>query len=496
MSPATKIASPSPQQQTIFAEFETGGGHVILDARAGSGKTTTVLAGIDLAPESNILLCAFNKQIAEELKTRLSNPRATAKTLHALGLGLVTRQWGRVQVDAKRGFKIAEKAVPQSRAVTDDMRRSRVKIVAGLASMAKNTLPFATKKQLTSLVIEEVDAPDLQSVEPAVIAGYVHEAMKLASENDDGSIDFDDMVWLPVRCKMLVQQYDLVVVDECQDMCATQILLAQGVCSGRMIVVGDPYQAIYGFRGADSGSMARLEKELSAKRLGLTVTYRCPKSVVALARELVPDFHAADAAPEGVVASVSYEKAVEQAAPGDFFLSRKNAPLIRACLGFLRDGRRAIVRGRDIGASLRKVVKAQKVDTIPELLIKLAGFYEATIANLVAADASEARVERARDEHDTIIELCSGLTRTSELDARLENLFSDNNFANSIICSSVHKAKGLEADRVFLLTDTLYPGRNRKTKIKPKQEQEERNIHYVGITRTRRELFLVEGLAS
>jgi superfamily I DNA/RNA helicase len=492
------MKNPSAQQKKIFEVFAQGkkSGHVVLDARAGSGKTTTVLAGIDLAPEQNILLCAFNKQIAEELKGRLTNPRATAKTLHALGLGLITRRWGRVNVDGKRGFKLAEKVVSFDGSVTDEMLRTRVKNVAAVVSKAKNMLPFATVKELTALVVEEIDAADLKDVGPEVLAGFAFEAMKAAEAQDGTGIDFDDMVWLPVRLGMLVPQYDLVVVDECQDMCATQILLAQGVCSGRMIVVGDPFQAIYGFRGADSGSMARLEKELSAKRMGLTITYRCPKSVVALAQKLVPDFHAAPTAPEGTVSRVEYGKAMGMPGPGDFFLSRKNAPLIRACLAFLRDGKRAIVRGRDIGAGLRKVVKAQKTETVVELLGKLEGFYEATIANLIAADASEARIERAQDEHETVIELSAGLTKTAELEKRLEDLFSDNNFANSIICSSVHKAKGLESERVFLLTDTLYPGRNRRTKIKPAQEQEERNIEYVAITRSKANLVLVSGLSS
>jgi len=64
----------SVQQRAIFEAFRSAPGHVLVRARAGTGKTTTILEALQYAPESKILLGAFNKQIADELQTRVSDP--------------------------------------------------------------------------------------------------------------------------------------------------------------------------------------------------------------------------------------------------------------------------------------------------------------------------------------------------------------------------------------------------------------------------------------
>jgi len=66
----------SAQQEAIFGWFGSAGGNLVVRARAGTGKTTTILEGIGRAPEGKILLCAFNKRIAEELQTKVRNPAA------------------------------------------------------------------------------------------------------------------------------------------------------------------------------------------------------------------------------------------------------------------------------------------------------------------------------------------------------------------------------------------------------------------------------------
>jgi DNA helicase-2/ATP-dependent DNA helicase PcrA len=478
--------TPSPQQVTIFHEFAHGSRHVIIDARAGTGKTTTIIAGIDFAPEARIIMCAFNKVIAEELKKRLRNPRAEAKTLHSLGNSIVYARWGRCQIDDRRGRRLAMKAIGLK-----NPPREIVDLVAKLASAGKSMAPFATPAELVKIALEFDYIPENKNLsrdeEPWTVeqvANCAHAAMEDAT-NRDGSIDFDDMVYLPVRCGWVTPRYDMVVVDECQDMNYTQIELALGSCTknGRIFVVGDPYQAIYGFRGADSSSMARLEKRLNAKRLSLTTTYRCPQKVVAIAQTLVPDFTAAPTAPEGIVREQGLNHVNAEVRPGDFILSRKNAPLAKICLSLLREGKRAIIRGRDIGAGLVKIIRNQDAATIPDLMTSLNVWERNTIDNLIAQEASESRIEMVSDQVATIRDLSEGLATVEELITRMDGLFNDNNVGSSIVCSSIHKAKGLESDRVYLLQDTLYPG--------GRKDEEEVNIHYVGVTRAKNELVFV-----
>ena len=143
-----------------------------------------------------------------------------------------------------------------------------------------------------------------------------------------------------------------VLVHNCQDMSRPQLLMAKAAMKegGRVCVVGDDRQAIYGFRGAAQDGMDMMKTTLNATELGLTITYRCPKAVVAIASTIVPDYKAADSAPEGLVDSVAEAMLPVQVTIGDAILSRSNAPLMPLCL----EGYRARTRPRRGSASPAK----------------------------------------------------------------------------------------------------------------------------------------------
>jgi DNA helicase-2/ATP-dependent DNA helicase PcrA len=479
----------SEQQEAIFNWFQSGAGNLVVVARAGTGKTTTVLEGANRAPEKAILFCAFNKKIADELAKKLSNRNAEAKTLHALGFSCLRARSKSLRVDAQRGYKIARDVCGDK--CPDDI----VALVAKLASRAKGMAPFAAKHgDLTDIAYAHDCVPDEEweddGYDLAYVEGHALKALEVATERD-GTVDFDDMVYLPVRCRLVRACYDLVIVDEAQDMNAAQLVLALGACrkTGRIAVIGDDRQAIYGFRGADSGSIDRLKTELQATTLKLTTTYRCPKTVVAEAAKLVPDYEAALSAPDGVITSLGQTKLPETALEGDFILSRTNAPLVSCCLKCLRLGKRAKIEGKDIGAGLLSLVKKLATgpnrESISNLLEKLTQWAEREVARArkSADHNAETRIAAIEDRAETIRALAEGLANISELKTRLDELFEDSNGnAPRIVCSTIHKAKGLEAGRVFILTDTF---RKDATSI------EEANIRYVAITRAQRELVWV-----
>ncbi|WP_434345497.1 UvrD-helicase domain-containing protein [Myxococcus virescens] len=472
----------SVQQNAIFDFFATGKGNAVVRARAGTGKTTTILEGISYAPERAIVLAAFNKRIADELVAKLKNPAATAKTLHGLGFAALRTYWKGTALDKDRGLALAR------RAAVDQSPDPMVKLIRKLAAYGKNIAPFGSVADLVELAIQFDVEPDAQWSESGwdteKVAQCAHEAMRLATQRD-GTVDFDDMIFVPVAMKMVHAKYDLVVIDEAQDMNLTQLLLAQKLVrkSGRTVVVGDDRQAIYGFRGADSRSIDRLKSELNAVEFPLTTTYRCPKNVVALAQQLVPDYRAADTAPAGIVRNMSESKLVEEATPGCFILSRKNAPLVSTCIKLLKRGKRAKVEGKDIGRSLLTIVKKLGGTTIEAFLSELAAWEarESKRARLTAK-APEPVIERIADQAGMLVALCEDLLTTKELEARIENLFDDaaEGAQPLIVCSSVHKAKGLERERVFLLKDTF-----------SRSGMEECNIEYVAITRAKQELIWV-----
>lgn len=463
----------------------------LVRARAGTGKTTTILEMVNHAPESRILLSAFNKKIADELQSRLSNPHAEAKTLHGLGFGCIRRNWERVTVDNGRSKRLASTACGQG--APDAM----VALVAKLAGLGKEMAPFAKDSATLAQIAYKMDVtPDPEWEEDGWdverIAGYALKAMGLAL-NRDGAIDFSDMLYLPLALKWTRPSYDLVCIDECQDMNEAQIELAIRSCSkgGRIIVVGDDRQAIYGFRGADSGSLDRLKTTLNAKEFPLTITYRCAQTIVDQAREIVPDYQAAPNAPQGISRSIASAKLPQEVKVGDFVISRKNAPLVRTCLSILRTGTRAKVEGRDLGKNLLALVRKLKAKSIPDLSRKLETWADREIKRLASLkpEIAERKASEIDDTAETLRVLSDGLSGLGELEKRIEALFADDVAAgrdSSVVCSTIHRVKGLEANRAFILKGTLATG-------KRAGNQEEQNCLYVAITRAKNELVWVEG---
>lgn len=498
----------SPQQDAIFRWFETGqvpasalpGGdvahsaelkaqHLIVRARAGTGKTTTIVEGVSRAPERQILLAAFNREIAQELQRRVRSSRVEVKTLHALGLRYVRRNW-RCEVEDQdhRGERAAALAREAAPSAPDQVQR----LVAALHTKARELAPRASLQDVVDVAYRFDLTPDeqyeLDGWDVRRVAACALQAMELATRQT-AVVDYADMIFLPVRMRWIRPWFDMVVVDEAQDMTETQLEIAQGACrrGGRICPVGDDRQAIYGFRGADSGSLDRLKTSLGAAELGLTVTYRCGSLIVDLARELVPDFTAAPGAAPGEIVRCDDEKMIEDAREGDFVISRKNAPLVGVCMALLKRGVRARIRGRDIGRGIVALIRRLRARTIADVAPALEAYAarETAKAAKLSEVAREARVEFVSDQCGIILALCEGAAAVSELEARVNELFSDDVSRGAVICSTVHRIKGLEADRTFLLSGTFRPG-----------DGEEANIRYVAITRAKTRLCWVSGFES
>lgn len=491
------FANPAPLTATLGERIYEAGRparerrNLVVRARAGTGKTTTIIEGVNRAPEQKILLCAFNKRIADELTTRITNPNAQAKTLHAIGFGIVVRYWEGLRVsktDSRDG--LTRKDDLTNRVVGARVPDAVRKLVTKLHCLGREIEPLAQgPRDLEAIALNFECEPDEEwqsaGYDLETVCGYAYRAMELAAAEKPvkTGIDFSDMIFLPVRNHWMAKAYDLVVVDEAQDMTVAQLAIARGVCRGRMAIVGDDRQAIYGFRGADSGSLDRLKAELGADELGLTKTYRCGRTIVEQAQAIVPDFSAGPNNPEGRVTSLPYDKLAETVALGDFVLSRKNAVLVATAMALLRAGKRTKIAGRDIGAGLKALVRklTKSAKSIPAFLERLAAWEDREKTRALAA-GRDGKIEEIEDRAGMLRNLAEEAKSVTDVEAKIDALFTDDGLgqAGVITCSSVHRAKGLEADRVFILTETLRT-----------DSEEELNIQYVAITRAKEELVWV-----
>jgi superfamily I DNA/RNA helicase len=475
---------PSAQQTAIFENVRGERGHTVVVARAGTGKTTTILKAMEHLPgpvQSDSLMVAFNKSIAKELEQRA--PRGvTVSTLHSYGLRQISRAISpRPQIDEDKLRPILQEVVGNQ-----DSKKEERLAVKRLVSLSKATL--AKTDEAVDELIDRfgVELPQTETEEDAseIRAKIVAETREAVNQSCEiqNVIDFDDMIYFPCVFKMSCQPFARVFIDETQDLNESQIKLALKACDkrGRILAVGDDRQAIYGFRGAAEGAVDAVIDRLAAKTLKLTITRRCPKSVVALAAQYVPDFEASPDAPEGSVSTISLGSKDFNPQPGDFVLSRTNAPLVKLCFALLREGVRANIQGRDIGARLRSVVAKTHANTVSELAVKVSAWRDREVARLDALDRDPSSVI---DTAECINALSDGASSVDEVLGRIDRLFSDSGGGDSsrVILSTTHKAKGLERDHVWVLRSTYLR----------RDTQEEQNLFYVAVTRTKRDLILV-----
>jgi hypothetical protein len=106
----------SEQQLEIFKWFKTQTNeNLVVRARAGAAKTTSIIEGVKLAWDRSILLAAFNKRIQEELAGRVAGNKAVrAQTLHSVGFAAVRNQWKTVRLDSSgaREIRLTDAVVP------------------------------------------------------------------------------------------------------------------------------------------------------------------------------------------------------------------------------------------------------------------------------------------------------------------------------------------------------------------------------------------------
>jgi len=257
----------SKYQEDIFRFGEQEQGHLVVVARAGTGKTTTIKELCRRMTGSRILVCAFNNKIRDELTLKLQNLRhVQVKGMNQIGYGTMIRHRGqKLEVDRYRIRDYVRRIVPEEhKEARGDVMRLVAMCMANLATRYED-------------IEQTMFNYDLRPTEPALEALYCDwAAATLAfSEVPAPTISFDEQVYLPAKLNLTTGSYDVVIVDEAQDLNACQyriVLNAVKPGRGRVIAVGDDRQAIYAFRGADADALAKFRKDLRASVLPLSVT--------------------------------------------------------------------------------------------------------------------------------------------------------------------------------------------------------------------------------
>ncbi len=510
---------PSKYQQGIYDFITNGNGNAVVSAVAGSGKTTTLVNAIKLIPENKrVLFLAFNKSIQEELSKKVPNTQnIQVKTVHGFGMSAVNKlnkatvesgkyrtmlrniieyvKTGQLSHIAKYDFKGQQLNIIDCMGIADILDMENITAynnrVLALSDLGRLNLVNMSDINVGCQELEVI--ADKHNVN--VTNGEVSKAWYLIKLGTYVTtlIDFTDMVYLPLALNLQVFNYDFVFVDECQDLNAAQrelMLKAVKRNGGRFIAVGDEQQAIYGFAGADADSFAKLQAIPNTITLPLSVCYRCGTKIIDMAKTIVPQIEACETAKEGVI---EYDYKHMDILGGDMVLCRNTYPLVSLCLKYLSKGIKAFVMGSDIGRNLIKMIEDTQgksgvwdMDSVFTKLDKERMKIVNSVMrkeNLTQSEAEESNAVRTYVEKVQVIELLSnGLNEPMSVINKINAIFSDNAENGGIILSTIHKSKGLEADRVFIIHSELMPSKFAK---KAWERTQEKNLIYVAYTRAK-----------
>lgn len=493
-------------QLDIFDAVLNGKSNIAVDAVAGSGKTFTIeLACRKLqASPKDVCFLAFNKLIAEELRKRL-NGYAYVSTLHAFGFNVLKKLYNfpsyhqYIKVDGWKIQKYVRKNVCHLSSIitpnTDPLKvytfSMNVQKIYDLARV--NLIEHGNKNMLNNLCDEHNIVTLFDEVN--VVDILLAKAYRMPT---DLTIDYVDMIVLPLFHVEHIPHYKYVFIDECQDLNrAERELMLQVAKNGRFIAVGDRNQAINGFCGADCNSFDKIAAIENTIELPLSINYRCGINMIKLAQTLVPQITAHDGAIDGKIEHVNELKR-DMFKPNDMVLCRTSAPLVGMCMKLIESGLTAIVKGKDIAQSLQALIDKSNETTIEGVLDFLESEKKKMVAFIRAerkcseSDAKNSgKYRKLEDNCKCIQNICMyHIKDVAQLKTYITKIFSEEKIKNAITLSTVHKAKGLESDRVMILLPNKLPlvWRNQQDW----QLQQEQNLKYVAITRAKKELVIVD----
>lgn len=476
---------PSEEQSSIFNALE-GTDNIHIEASPGSGKSTTTVWGMTKVKERNAAVLAFGTAIVADLEPRCPI-WVECRTASSFGYRALSASVGRLTVDTK-GYKVQKilKGVLPSH--DPDMFEGKAKGQA-------YSLMFNAVKLINMLRLNLVDETDVDKVIRVSLYYNIEVADELipalprifaVMKSQVNYIDFIDMMWLPLVLGLKVPKFKMLYVDERQDFNSLMIAYINLMYDGRIMTVGDTNQSIMGFAGADPKSTERLVAAFPGMELPLNVCYRCGTDIVARAARVydkIKPYHG------NLTGIVEERDILDMTMPdGSMILARRNADLISPCFQFIKEGRKAIIKGRNIGEGLLTLIKQLKASSVFDLIDKVNDHREARIEKLYEKEIIPASaIDMINDTADCIVQMAEACSTIEEIEQKINIIFSEE--TTGVVLSSIHRSKGLEADMVSIVNY----GKVRLCyeKMTPDEHIQEKNLEFVALTRPKKILHLI-----
>jgi superfamily I DNA/RNA helicase len=470
----TPLPKPTIEQLEILSKVKNSNDNLLINALAGTGKTTTLeLIQSVIGPKPILYLC-FNKRVAKEAEKKF--PSTTlVRTFNSLGHRIWAQACaGKLTVNGKKTQEnLAEFIKEAPRTAQPALWNCFWDVVNAVArAKALGYVPEGKFPQARRLITQEDFHASLEEEPDDLVKDLIDEALFTSIQQAyKGYIDFNDQIYMPALFGGTYPRFADIKVDETQDLNPTNHAMLHKLFVDRIMAVGDPWQSIYGFRGAMQGGMAALKEKFNMVECDLSISFRCPQAVVEAARWRVPHFKWTK--PGGYVEAL--KKVRQTAIPDDAaIICRNNAPLFKLGIRLLMAKRSVSIAGSDVGPKVIGIMKKLgDSDTKRSVLTEL-------IADWRNEKMAKSRTTTSSDIADCMMVFASFGETLGQAVSYAEHLFAQK---GQIQLLTGHKAKGLEFDTVFHLDPWLI-----------NNEEQDLNLRYVITTRAKERLFEVNSL--
>lgn len=490
---------PSVYQTRIFDFVVHGCGNAVVKAFAGSGKTATLIAAMKLVPEKKkCIFLAFNKSVKEEIEGKLKgHENCTVKTVHGLGFAILSTFLDeQPEVDEfKYNTYLRHNLTDISNAVLKDKKDigEYCDNIIQLLEFSRMNLA-QSKNEIQNIAREYAIPTENDEID------VVRKLMAWGKENIK-TVDYTDLVWLPYELDANPKQFkfDWIFNDEAQDYSVAYVKLFQRCFKRgtRFVSCGDEFQSINQFAGASEQAFSTMINMPNTRVFDLPMSYRCDRAIIKEANMFVPDIIAREDAGLGLV---KHDSKLAEISDGDMVLSRTNAELFKVYTRLIKMGKPCFIKGNDDDKhKLLSIINRNNVNGILAKNFESDGLFPRLYDDMVTErnrlvergldiiDAVNSKEIQSRfDTISSLLTLAENCETIDDLINRINRIYSSHN--TGICISTIHKAKGLEADRVHIVCRSTMPLKYAKTLS---EIQQERNLIYVATTRAKHKLCYV-----
>lgn len=483
------------EEQTAIVQSE---GNIKINAVAGSGKTTTLLAYAQARPEQKILYLAFNRSVKLEAIRKFKEAdchHIEIETAHSLAYRAVVRgSRFRIQQNDLTTYQIKDvlNLKPKGEALSEY-------ILAGHISRCMRLFCNSSEPKVQQLdYLATVSGEEAQDFVKKNYDEIIHQTRLLLAKMNRGEVDITHDFYLKkFQLHDPILPYDCILFDEGQDASPAMLDIFMKQDHATRVIVGDTHQQIYRWRFAINS----LEQVKDFKGYYLTQSFRLNTPLSKLAEAVIHYKYLFTSDLKIDIAGVGKHRSTKVKAT----IGRTNLALLVKAIDMLVEN--GEIESVYFEGNFSSYTYAQDGGSIYDVLSLYndykQGIRDKLIRSMPNMDALETYAEKTDDaELKTIIEIVKKYGRKlpyliKELKQR--HVPDEEKKKADMVFSTVHRCKGMEYDEVTLLDDFITQDSIEKL-FKEEGTQvaealtEEINLLYVAVSRTKNKLHIPEKL--